>query len=340
MNIRPSQDSDFGVITNLDDITQVSRVLFLEAESRLSESHHPPDPDEGEDVMGIWRTVPGDSDSEHKECDDTSDNLLSDPSIGPGVVHVVSSDSLTTAETMDPSLSLDYRPTIDQTTFTAKRELALRGDLCTPQETHYSFSADRRSRVYAITSDGLKEAVKNNDMRGVRELLGKNPRLASYADSAGNPIIYSAALYGSVELSLVLIDAGADPLTKNRNGLCALDIALEPWKQAVMRYMVKKQVLLQHSKSNVSITASLTKSLRGLGMRLGRSPDGRAVIVGFKDMAGEDNPALTCSPPLAICDVLCAVNSIACPKFEVAIELIQDVPVGETVEIRISRCAV
>jgi hypothetical protein len=316
-SVRLSEDFGVANTTNLDDITQVSRVLFqdnLERGERIVSSESGMTLEDRDSESGsTWRNVPGDDD---KYCK--------------GIVCITStsSDSLTTVETKtSKSNSLTSLP---ETTVTSKQGQ--------PPPLPYSISPDGKNRIYAITSDGLKEAVRNNDVRGVKELLKVNPKLAAYSDSGGNPIIYSAALYGSVGMAVLLIDAGADPYCVNRNGLCAFDIALEPWRNAVMEHMVKRKALIQNHEALVTISVKLLKSKYGLGIKLGRNPDGHALVVGFADMPkGYSNPAKSCIPPLEMCDIICSVNNMGSSSFETTVDGFKEAAVGDTVEIKVMR---
>lgn len=314
---------DFGVAntTHLDEITQVSRVLFqdeLQRDNRVFSTESDATVDDQDNESGnTWRNVSGDD------------------KFPRGIICITSSssDSLTTVETKT-SKSNSLIPLPESTSLpevtTAKRQ--------SHPPLPYSVSPDGKNRSYAITSDGLKEAVRNNDVRGVKELLKVNPKLAAFSDSAGNPIIYSAALYGSVSMAVVLIDAGADPYCVNRNGLCAFDIALEPWRDAVMEHMVKRKALIQNHEALVTISVKLVKSKFGLGIRLGRNPDGHALIVGFANMPNDlPNPAKICTPPLEMCDIICSVNNMGSSSFETTVEGFKAAAIGDVVEMKIMR---
>ena len=304
---------DFGVpnTTQLEDITQVSKVLFLDEPQREERGISIESEISGDGVYpecsNTWRIVPGERNTDES----------------PDVVCITSrsSDSLTTVETHSKSISSSSLP-----------------DAKASNRLPCMVTPDGKQRIYTVTSDGLKEAVRSNDVRGVKELLRMNPKLAAYSDSNGNPIIYSAALYGSVAMAILLIDAGADPYTVNRNGLCAFDIALEPWRHAVLEHMVKRKALIRNRESVVSLSLRIAKTSLGFGIKLGRNPDGHALIVGFKDMpTGQSNPAKCCTPPLEVCDVIISVNNMGSLDFEGTLEALQGIAVGSSVDIKIMR---
>jgi hypothetical protein len=197
------------------------------------------------------------------------------------------------------------------------------------------------SALYPLTTSGLAEALKRNDLGGVREVLELHDRLATYADRSGCPAIYTAALYSSLQIALLLIDYGADPYACNQaNQLCALDISSEGWRRAVLnRYECKLTMnSTPLTPKIISIEISLVKEQYGFGMKVGRNPDGKAIVIGFATLPpGSINPCLSCDPPIALCDVIYNVDQTPVDSFERCLVALQRISVGSSVRLTVRR---
>lgn len=215
-----------------------------------------------------------------------------------------------------------------------------------PTSHSLSFSSSN-GFIYPPTSDGLKEAIRNNDLKIIKQILKSNPALATFCDSQGNPIIYTCALYNNIPIALLLIDYGADPYTVNMNGLSAFDIGTTPWKTQILeKYLQKKSQLdrlhtppeLQYIKVNLKKTAS------GIGLKLGKNPNGKAIILGFKSPTKEMSHKLEESPTiesphqiLKICDLIHLIDGKEMKDLNEVIKKVKECEVNETLEVTILR---
>jgi hypothetical protein len=181
----------------------------------------------------------------------------------------------------------------------------------------YSIESNSLNRTYAVTAEGMKEALRNNDLPAVREMLQKSKSLATDIDDAGNPVIYTAALYGSIDLALELITAGADPFVKNRQGITAMEVAFEPWKIAVQEYMAELERLKADENSPFQeFVAEIPKDANGsLGLNIVKSREGLPVIFGFKSRSNESAVPATASVVMPN-DLIIGVNDCASKNFE------------------------
>jgi hypothetical protein len=190
-------------------------------------------------------------------------------------------------------------------------------------------NGESRQRVYSVSAEGMKEALRNNDSSAVRELLRKEPQLARRTDNAGNPAIYTAALYGTVELGVALISAGADPHAPNRQGISAMDIAFDPWRVAVSTYIarINEELTLSENLTFAMIkTVAVRRSNGSLGINIAKSPEGEAVVIGFNIDAGnvDRSPGRDIHvPDIRPNDVICGVADINTYNFNDTIEMIK-----------------
>ncbi|XP_078154948.1 ankyrin repeat family protein isoform X1 [Carex rostrata] len=99
---------------------------------------------------------------------------------------------------------------------------------------------------YDVTGEGLREAIKNGDARAVRNLLsqGVDP---NYRDKQGFTVLHLAALFNQTEITLILMDSGADVGIKNPQGETALDCA-PAMLQYKMRERIKEIAVVQSEK--------------------------------------------------------------------------------------------
>lgn len=66
-----------------------------------------------------------------------------------------------------------------------------------------------------------------------------------------------------------------------------------------------------------TITTTVVKGDLGIGLDLGKNPDGSVSVVRFKDFpaGGPPNPATQCNPPIKLGDVIVGVNAVRCKLF-------------------------
>lgn len=63
---------------------------------------------------------------------------------------------------------------------------------------------------------------------------GADPNMG-YGDDPKHTALHTAAYYGRIPLTRLLLRAGANPSIKNKSGETALDIALKPWDGSLYR---------------------------------------------------------------------------------------------------------
>lgn len=281
-----SFDSDFGSLPPSSYLDSVRQQLFAEQ----SASPTPRSSDEHQH-SSVWKSV--------DTNDDTSISRLE-------CVRISTVDDCDAA-------SLNYRPTIDTSLQDSRKQWRSGGTY---------IGSDYRT--YGVSAEGLKEAIRSNDIEGAKRILTSDVRLATALDSAGNTILYAAALYGSIQLGLLLVHAGADPFALGTSGVCAIDVALSPWREIILRAWEKQR---KRSASATPIIVETDVALSSvshtLGLHLGKAPDNRGIVVGFKRMLDEQNPAALSNPSILICDVILAVNGVDCPTLEDAVSAVK-----------------
>lgn len=85
-------------------------------------------------------------------------------------------------------------------------------------------STDKSSRGYETSGEGLREAIKNNDISAVKDLLMQGVD-ANYCDKQGMSLLHLATVFNHTEIAFILMDAGASVDAKkctrgNAIGLC------------------------------------------------------------------------------------------------------------------------
>ncbi|KAJ8600109.1 hypothetical protein CTAYLR_003469 [Chrysophaeum taylorii] len=91
------------------------------------------------------------------------------------------------------------------------------------------------TKTYDVSGEGLRDAVKNGDLSGVRQILGSDPKLATYEDRQRESMLHLAALFNHTEIALALVQAGADPNVQNQNNETPLDLALPSLKSKITK---------------------------------------------------------------------------------------------------------
>jgi hypothetical protein len=85
---------------------------------------------------------------------------------------------------------------------------------------------------YAVSLQGLRNALANGDMRAVDCILVQEPSLARAKDDRGNTPLHYAAVYDQVDIALALVQRyGADMHAENNEGQCCLSLALPRMRQ-------------------------------------------------------------------------------------------------------------
>jgi len=85
-------------------------------------------------------------------------------------------------------------------------------------------STDKSSRGYETSGEGLREAIKNNDISAVKDLLMQGVD-ANYCDKQGMSLLHLATVFNHTEIAFILMDAGASVDAKNAQGETPLDCA-------------------------------------------------------------------------------------------------------------------
>ena len=231
------------------------------------------------------------------------------------------------------SFSSEFRPTEDNSV-----DKLSSSDKALLAASSFYLEADKKERHYEVTAEGLKEGLRNNDVVAVQELLRKSKRLATEIDNAGNPMIYTAALYGAIELGIILISAGADPHTVNRQGISAMDIAFDPWRDAIQKFILKREQdrLNADICKYETIIVGIRKSNSGsIGLNIVRTTDNMPLVLGYKT-----DPALheTVDAVRAIVkpnDIICAVDGVEVKNLDSAVKMIKDA--ASNIELSLKR---
>jgi hypothetical protein len=132
-----------------------------------------------------------------------------------------------------PVDTADTTPAIDASKSTvAKKPLAsapTSSNTIQSTSTFQGFSFAKPSSVVTYDMSGdlneqCREAIKTGDNPGVKKLLAGGAD-AKYVDRTGNTLLHLAAMFNRLEVVELLIDRGADPLTKNPAGETPIDLA-------------------------------------------------------------------------------------------------------------------
>ncbi|OEL38819.1 hypothetical protein BAE44_0000157 [Dichanthelium oligosanthes] len=78
-------------------------------------------------------------------------------------------------------------------------------------------SNDKGLSDYEVSGEGLREAIKSGDVKGVKKLLSQGVD-SNYCDKQGFTLLHLAALFNQTEISLILMDHGANVQSKNGQG--------------------------------------------------------------------------------------------------------------------------
>jgi hypothetical protein len=201
--------------------------------------------------------------------------------------------------------------------------------------------SETKERQYNVTADGMKEALRNNDKNAVTELLKKSKSLATQVDDAGNPMIYTAALYGAIDLGIALIAAGADPQSVNRQGISAMDIAFDPWREAIQRFVDHRAETRFNAgvcRYETIVTVVKKGPTGSIGLNIVRTTDNSLpLVLGCTKPVSEGTEygAAICIPAIKPNDIIIAVNGTAVADLNSAVTIIKASP--HEVELTLSR---
>eukprot|EP00249_Psilotum_nudum_P013846 c24545_g1_i2 orf=586-1470(-) len=92
------------------------------------------------------------------------------------------------------------------------------------------------AKNYEPTGEGMREAIKNGDVEGVKYLLmnGVDP---NYFDKQGMSLLHIAAVFNMTQIAFLLMEGGAKVDAKNSQGETPLDCA-----QATLQYKMHQKV--------------------------------------------------------------------------------------------------
>ena len=89
-----------------------------------------------------------------------------------------------------------------------------------------AFKSFTSAKSYAANGEGLRDAIKDKNVAGVKQVLAAAPKGAcNYQDRLSQTMLHLAAIFDHTEIANLLLDAGADPTVKNSDGESAIDVA-------------------------------------------------------------------------------------------------------------------
>jgi len=97
-------------------------------------------------------------------------------------------------------------------------------------------SDDKGLSDYEVSGEGLREAIKSGDVKGVKKLLSQGVD-SNYCDKQGFTLLHLAALFNQTEIALILMDHGANVQNKNGQGETPLDCA-----PAMLQYKMRQRM--------------------------------------------------------------------------------------------------
>ena len=108
-----------------------------------------------------------------------------------------------------------------------------------------SFSGFGRSSTYSYDMNGnledqLRQAIKNGDSAGVKQLLDAGAD-ANYVDHTKNSVLHLAAMFDKFDIAKLLLDKGAKVDAKNLQNESPIDIAPPAMAHKIQAYTQQKQ---------------------------------------------------------------------------------------------------
>ncbi|KAL6656972.1 hypothetical protein ACP70R_004752 [Stipagrostis hirtigluma subsp. patula] len=97
-------------------------------------------------------------------------------------------------------------------------------------------SNDKGLVDYEVSGEGLREAIKSGDVKGVKKLLSQGVD-SNYCDKQGFTLLHLAALFNQTEIALILMDHGANVQSLNGQGETPLECA-----PAMLQYKMRQKM--------------------------------------------------------------------------------------------------
>jgi ankyrin repeat protein len=89
-------------------------------------------------------------------------------------------------------------------------------------------------------SDAIHQAIRNDQVSKVRELILKNPKLVNAKDRNNNTPLHFAAQTGNMEIVRLLLSKGAEVNERNNEGITPLHLAVQKCNQEACRSLIGK----------------------------------------------------------------------------------------------------
>ncbi len=96
------------------------------------------------------------------------------------------------------------------------------------------------SAVTGIKAQEIFDAVKNNDLNLVKQIIDKESSVLNQKDKTGNTPLHGAAIIGSVPISEFLLSSGADINATNTMQSTPLHTAIENKQDEVAKFLIEK----------------------------------------------------------------------------------------------------
>ncbi|GBG83186.1 hypothetical protein CBR_g36802 [Chara braunii] len=103
----------------------------------------------------------------------------------------------------------------------------------TKEQSNTSSTTQTAPQQFEPNGEGMKDAVKANDVEAVKKLLeqGTDPR---YCDKQGMTLLHVASVFNRTEIVNLLMDAGADPTVKNAQAMAVSSTtAASAWRLGI-----------------------------------------------------------------------------------------------------------
>ena len=79
--------------------------------------------------------------------------------------------------------------------------------------------------MYAADGEGLRDAIKDRSVPGVKQVLAASPAAANYQDRLSQTMLHLACIFNDTAIAELLLAAGADPSIPNSDKETAIDVA-------------------------------------------------------------------------------------------------------------------
>jgi ankyrin repeat protein len=93
--------------------------------------------------------------------------------------------------------------------------------------------------LFWFLGEGLRDAIKDNALDGVKQVLNKDKTLVNYVDRQSQSMLHVAVIFNQTETVLELIARGVDIEAKNGEGQTALQLAQDEYPALAMRMKTK-----------------------------------------------------------------------------------------------------